>query len=400
MTRTNYLILVILLGILQAMPPFSIDTSLAAIPAMAGALTTDAGSIQLTLSAYVFGAAIGQLILSPLSDRYGRKAMMIWGLSAYIVAAIGCAYANNVEMLAAMRFIQGSSTFAGRILPRAMARDLFDREEAAKLLSFMAVLSGMAPIIAPLIGATLLETAGWRSIFVFMVGYGIFTLILVILFLKETLPPERRIRLVPATMITNFLRVVRNRTFISYGACVFCMMGGLMCFLTSSSSVFILFLKQTPQEYAYAFGGIMIAYSLFSFIAGKLVSRIGMDKLIHAGALIGCLSGITMWACAAAGYNTVWAITIPMFGYIAALSFILPQATAGALSPFGDMAGSAMSNLGFIQTCIAAATAAISGILFNNTQMPMVTIIAIFSVGSLASYYGLVKPLRNTQPKH
>ena len=400
MTRTNYLILVILLGILQAMPPFSIDTSLAAIPAMAGALTTDAGSIQLTLSAYVFGAAIGQLILSPLSDRYGRKAMMIWGLSAYIVAAIGCAYANNVEMLAAMRFIQGSSTFAGRILPRAMARDLFDREEAAKLLSFMAVLSGMAPIIAPLIGATLLETAGWRSIFVFMVGYGIFTLILVTLFLKETLPPERRIRLVPATMITNFLRVVRNRTFISYGACVFCMMGGLMCFLTSSSSVFILFLKQTPQEYAYAFGGIMIAYSLFSFIAGKLVSRLGIDKLIHTGTLIGCLSGIAMWACAAAGYNTVWAITIPMFGYIAALSFILPQATAGALSPFGDMAGSAMSNLGSIQTCIAAATAAISGILFNNTQMPMVTIIAIFSVGSLASYYGLVKPLRNTQPKH
>ena len=107
-----------------------------------------------------------------------------------------------------------------------------------------------------------------------------------------------------------------------------------------------------------------------------------------------------MWACAAAGYNTVWAIIIPMFGYIAALSFILPQATAGALSPFGDMAGSAMSNLGFIQTCIAAATAAISGILFNNTQMPMVTIIALFSVGSLASYYGLVKPLRNTQPKH
>ena len=400
MTRTNYLILVILLGILQAMPPFSIDTSLAAIPAMAGALTTNAGSIQLTLSAYVFGAAIGQLVLSPLSDRYGRKAMMIWGLTAYILAAIGCAYANNVEMLAAMRFIQGSSTFAGRILPRAMARDLYDREEAAKLLSFIAVLSGMAPIIAPLIGASLLETAGWRSIFLFMVGYGIFTLILVILFLKETLPPERRIRLVPATMITNFLRVVRNRTFISYGACVFCMMGGLMCFLTSSSSVFILFLKQTPQEYAYAFGGVMIAYSLFSFIAGKLVSRIGMDKLIHAGALIGCLSGITMWACAAAGCNTVWAIIIPMFGYIAALSFILPQATAGALSPFGDIAGSAMSNLGFIQTCIAAATAAISGILFNNTQMPMVTIIALFSVGSLASYYGLVKPLRNTQPKH
>lgn len=108
MTRTNYLILVILLGILQALPPFSIDTSLAAIPAMAADLITDAGSIQLTLSAYVFGAAAGQLVLSPLSDRYGRKVMMLGGLAAYVIAAIGCAYASSVELLAAMRFIQGS----------------------------------------------------------------------------------------------------------------------------------------------------------------------------------------------------------------------------------------------------------------------------------------------------
>jgi len=395
MTRTNYLILVILLGILQAMPPFSIDTSLAAIPAMAADLITDAGSIQLTLSAYVFGAAAGQLVLSPLSDRYGRKAMMLGGLAAYIIAAIGCAYANSVEMLAAMRFIQGSSTFAGRILPRAMARDLYDREEAAKLLSFMAVFSGMAPIVAPLIGATLLDAYGWRSIFVFMIGYGIVTMILVALFLKESLPPERRIRLVPASMAANFLIVVRNRAFLSYGACIFCIMGGLMCFLTSASSVFIIFLKQTPQEFAFAFGGIMFAYSLFSFIAGRLVSRIGIDGLIHSGSVIGCVSGIAMWGSAIVGYNTMWALIIPMFGYIAALAFILPQATAGALSPFGDMGGSAMSNLGFIQTCIAAIIAGISGLLFDGTQMPMVTIIAVMGIGSLASYYGLVKPLKN-----
>lgn len=398
MTRTNYLILVILLGILQAMPPFSIDTSLAAIPAIASDLATNAGSIQLTLSAYVFGAAAGQLVLSPLSDRYGRKAMMLGGITAYIIAAIGCIYANSVEMLAAMRFIQGSSTFAGRILPRAMARDLYDREEAAKLLSFMAVLSGMAPIVAPFIGATLLDAAGWRSIFVFMVGYGVMTLILVALFLKETLPPERRIQLGPATMLSNLIIVIRNRAFLSYGACIFCTMGGLMCFLTSSSSIFIQYFNHTPQEYAYAFGGIMIAYSLFSFIAGRLVSKLGIDRLIHMGAAIGCISGIAMWASAVAGINTAWAITIPMFGYIAALAFILPQATAGALSPFGNMAGSAMSNLGFIQTCIAASVAALSGILYDGTQMPMVTIIALLGIGSLASYYGLVKPLKKAAP--
>ncbi|MBK17937.1 MAG: hypothetical protein CMM52_03750 [Rhodospirillaceae bacterium] len=398
MTRTNYLILVILLGILQAMPPFSIDTSLVAIPAMARDLMSDPGSIQLTLPAYVFGAALGQLILSPLSDRFGRKTMMLWGVTGYILAAIGCVFATSVEMLAFMRFLQGSSTFSGRILPRAMARDLYDREEAAKLLSYMAVLSGIAPIVAPLIGAHLLDTAGWRSIFMFMVGYGVLVLILIAIFLKESLPPERRIKLVPATMAANLIVIVRNRVFLSYAACIICTMGGLMCFLTSSSSVIILAFKHTPREYAYAFGGIMIAYSLFSFIAGRIVGRFGIDGVIHAGAAIGCLSGMAMWGCAIIGINDIWAIIVPMFGYMAALAFILPQATAGALSPFGDMAGSAMSNLGFIQTCIAAAIAALSGFLYDGTQMPMATIIALLGIGSLVSYYGLVKRLKRPVP--
>lgn len=393
MTRSRYLTLVILLGILQAMPSLSIDTSLAAIPTVAIELASDPGTVQLTLSAYVFGAAIGQLFLSPLSDRYGRKKMMIGGLATYVLAAMGCIFVNSVEMLAFLRFLQGSATFSGRILPRAMARDLYDREEAAKLLSYTAVLSGMAPIIAPMIGAMLLDTAGWRSIFIFMVCYGTLTLILVSLFLKETLPPERRIPLRPATMAANLWLVLHNRRFLSYGACIFFTMGGLMAFLVSSSSVIIIFFNHTPQAYAYSFGGIMIAYSLFSFISGRIVIKVGIDGLIQAGSIMACISGILMFGLAIAGINNVWAIIFPMFGYIAALSFILPQATAGALSPFGSMAGSAMSNLGFLQTCVAAGVAALCGLLYDGTQMPMVTMIGALSIGIFLSNIFLVRRL-------
>ncbi len=393
MTRSNYLLLVFLLGMLQAMPPFSIDTSLAAIPVMARDLMSDASAVQFTLSAYVFGAALGQLLVAPLSDRYGRKAFLIGGLIIYILTAVGCVFATSIEILAFYRFFQGSASFAGRILPRAMARDLYDKEEAARLLSYMAVFSGMAPIFAPFIGATLLETAGWHSIFIFMAVYGLLTLFLVAVFLKETLPKERRIQLKPAAMVKNFRTVFVHRSFLSYGACMFCTMGGLMAFLVSSSSVIIIYMKHTPQEFALAFGGVMLAYSSFSFIGGKLVGRLGINRLIHLGSLLGFVSGLTMFFLALAGQNNIWAIIIPMFGFIASLSFILPQATAGALSPFGDMAGSAMSNLGFLQTCISAVVAGIASVLFDGTQMPMVTIIAVFGVGTLLSYYGFIRPL-------
>lgn len=393
MTRSNYLLLVFLLGMLQAMPPFSIDTSLAAIPVMARDLMSDASAVQFTLSAYVFGAAFGQLFVAPLSDRYGRKIFLIGGLIIYILTAVGCFFSTSIEILAIYRFFQGAASFAGRILPRAMARDLYDKEDAARLLSYMAVFSGMAPIFAPLIGATLLENAGWRSIFIFMAVYGLLTLILVAVFLKETLPKEVRIQLKPSAMVNNFRMVFVNRSFLSYGACMFCTMGGLMAFLVSSSSVIIIYLKHTPQEFALAFGGVMLAYSSFSFIGGRLVGWLGINRLIHLGSLLGFVSGLAMFFLAVAGQNNIWAIIVPMFGFIASLSFILPQATAGALSPFGDIAGSAMSNLGFLQTCISAVVAGIASFLYDGTQMPMVTIIAVFGMGTLFSYYGFIRPL-------
>jgi len=395
MSRSSYLLLVVMLGTLSAMPAVSIDTSLAAIPAMADGLNTSAGMVQLTISAYVFGTALGQLFLAPLSDRYGRRPALFAGLAFYIAAAAGCAFATSVEMLAVLRFIMGASTFTGRILPRAMARDLFEREDTARMISYMMVFGGLAPIFASYIGAVLSETYGWPAVFLFILGYGVVILLIAIPFLKETLPPGRRIAINPAIMLVNFRTVMRNRIFLSYGACVFLTMAALMAFLVSSSSVAILYLGKTPREFGIAMGMVMIGYSLFGFTAGRIVGRFGIDRMIACGTTIGTVAALAMLGLALADVRALWAVMAPMALFMAAFAFVVPQAIAGALTPFGSMAGSAMANLGFIQTCGSAVTATIAGLLFDGTQMPMVALIAFFATASCAAWYFLIRRLKS-----
>jgi DHA1 family bicyclomycin/chloramphenicol resistance-like MFS transporter len=375
------------------MPAFSIDTFLPAMPAIATDLSADAGTIQLTLAAYIFGAAAGQLLLAPLSDRIGRRPALFAGLVLYITAGLGCCFADTPEMLAALRFLQGSSTFAGRILPRAMARDMYDREDAARLISYMMVFAGLAPIIAPLAGAYLSVTFGWRAVFAFMAVYGATIFLLTGIFLKETLPVERRIKINPRSMMANFGVLVRSRAFLSYGTCVFLLMGALMAFLTSTSSIALLFLKKTPYEFALASSSVMCGYVLSSFIAGRIVGRMGLERLIGLGSIIGAISGLLMLGLALIGINTLWAIMVPMLGIVVALAFVVPSATAGAISPFGHMAGSAMANFGFIQTCFSAIVSSAVGILFDGTQMPMVITVCVLCTGLFFAYFFLVRPL-------
>ena len=394
MPQSNYLLLVLVLGSLTALPAISVDTALPAFPEMADSLGADAGSIQLTLSAYIFGAAFGQLLLAPLSDRFGRRPLLFAGLAIFVTAGLGCCFATSAETLMVLRFLQGTSTFAGRIIPRAIARDIYDREEAARLISYMMVIGGLGPIIAPLAGAYLSAVFGWQAVFGFMVAYGVIVFILAGIFLKETLPSERRLKLNPVSMTVNMLTLVKSRVFVSYGICVFLIMGALMAFLTSTSSIVVLFLKGSPQEFAWASAGVMAVYSVFSFVSGRLVVRLGLDNLIGIGSVVGAVSGICLLGLALAGIDTLWAIMVPMLGVMISLSFVLPTATAGAMSPFGNMAGSAMANLGFLQTCVSASVSAIVGLAFDGTQMPMVVAIAVMCVALLFAYLMLIRPLQ------
>jgi DHA1 family bicyclomycin/chloramphenicol resistance-like MFS transporter len=193
-------------------------------------------------------------------------------------------------------------------------------------------------------------------------------------------------------MALNLGRLLRNRAFLGYGLCVLLTMGALMAFLASASSVVILFLGLSPFEFALAHGAVMVGYSLFGYLAGRLVGRFGIDRLVALGTAAGAASGLAMLGLALAGIDTLWAIMVPMFGFMAAFSFVVPAATAGALSPFGDMAGTAMANLAFFQTCFSALVAFVVGQLFDGTQMPMVATIGALGVAAPIAYLVLIGP--------
>lgn len=397
MTRTRYVLLVSLLGAVTALPPLSVDATLPAMPATADGLGTDAGQVQLSLAAYTFGAALGQLLIGALSDRFGRRAVLRAVLVLFVAASLGCAFAGSIEMLIGFRFLHGITTAVGRVLPRAMARDLYDREEAARMLSYMMMFGGMAPVVAPLVGGALSAVYGWRAVFGFIAAYGGFVMILAWLFLRETLPTTRRMPLHPRTTARNLWAVLRNRVFMSYAACVCVLAGGLFAFLSASSAVLIRGFGETPQQFGFDFATVMIAGVMFNFTAGWLVVRLGLDRLLGLGAALAAVAGVGMAGLAWAGVASVWAVIGPMFIYMIAYTFVVSAASAGALSPFPRLAGSAASCLGFLQTASAATVTGVVSLMGDGTARPMAGTIALMGLLLLLAYLLLVRRLPATK---
>lgn len=393
MTRLQYLLLALLLGAVIAMPPYSIDTSLPALPAMADAFGVSSGAVQITLSAVMLGSAIGQLMVGPLSDRFGRRPVLLGALALFTLAGAGCAFTTDIETLAALRLAQGLSVAGCRVLPRAVARDLYDREDAARLLSYMMVIGGTAPIAGPLIGGYVTVWFGWWAVFAFMAIYCAIVLAFTGVYFRETLAERDLTALHPGRLLRNFALILQHRRFWAYLSCNIFITGGLFAFLAGSSLVLIRFLGETPERFGFDFAAVMVVAMSFNYIGARLVGRLGIDRLLFIGAVMAAISGVAMVALAVAGINTVVAIVAPMAGFMAAYSFIIPQGTAGALSPFPETAGAASSLLGFLQICVGTATATTVGFLDDGTQMPMVIAIGIMGVGLLLAYIFLVRPL-------
>lgn len=397
MTRLQYLLLALMLGAVIALPPYSIDTSLPAMPAMADAFGVGTAAVQVTLTAVMLGSAIGQLVVGPLSDRLGRRPVLLAALGLFTLASAGCVFVTDIEMLAGFRLVQGISVAGCRVLPRAVARDLFDREDAARLLSYMMVFGGTAPILGPLIGGYVTVWFGWWAVFAFMAFYTAIVLAMIAIYFQETLAAPDYGALNPGRLIRNFALILRNRIFWGYLACNMCVTGGLFAFLAGSSLVLIRFLGETPEQFGFDFAAVMIASVTFNYIGARLVGRLGIDRLLFAGVVMAALSGTVLAALAFAGIATLAAILIPMAGFMAAYSLIVPQATAGALSPFPEVAGAASSLLGFLQICVGAASATAVGVLDDGTQMPMTTAVGIAAVALPIVYFSLVRPIHGTR---
>ncbi|HEX5514638.1 MAG TPA: Bcr/CflA family efflux MFS transporter, partial [Gammaproteobacteria bacterium] len=242
---------VLLLAALTALGPLATDMYLPALPAIARGLNAGADQVQLTLSLYMAGFAISQLLCGPLSDHYGRKPILLAGFSIFAAASVLCALAPNIETLLLGRFLQSFGGAVGPVLGRAAVRDIYQPLEAGRILSYMATAMALAPALAPIGGGLLLLFYGWDSIFLVLAAWGVMVIALLALALPEPLPATRRQPIRPGVILSNFRMLLGERRFIGYSLSNACAFAGLFAFLSGSSFVLIEFLGIPPTSYGF-----------------------------------------------------------------------------------------------------------------------------------------------------
>ena len=393
MHRNSLVLFTIILGLLIATEAFTIDSSLPAMPAIAIGLATDNAAVQLSLSMFMLGMAVGQLVHGPLSDRFGRKPVLLFAASLYTVVTFGTIFVTDVETLTVLRLFQGFAGASGHILTRAIVRDRFDREDAARLLSYIMLMLAAAPIVAPILGAHLTLALGWRSVFVFLAIYGAVVVVANLIFLEETNKTPDRNALSPGWLVRAFNEVLSSRVFWGNLLCAVSAFAALFAFLSGSSAVMISYLNIGADTFSYVFAGVMVGHLGALIWGGRMVGRYGIDRILRAGVVLNAAGGVLIGALAWSGMATVAAIAIPSALMMAAFALIVPQAAASAMSPFPHIAGAASSLMGFLQLSAGAATGALVAYFSDGTQLSMTTAMCVAGLIGLVGYM-LILPNR------
>jgi MFS transporter, DHA1 family, multidrug resistance protein len=371
-------------GFLSAITPLSIDIYLPALPMLRQALAADEAQTLLTLSAFFVGFGAGQLLLGPLADRYGRKPLLVAGLVLYVVATVGCALATSMSAIVFCRFLQA---FGGSVVPtavQAMVRDLYDRNESARILSLNMLVTASAPIVAPVIGGQVLLWFDWRATFWVLVAFGTVAL-LATLVLPETLEPSRRRQAHPLAVLRGYVELFRSRRYVGYVACSNFYFVCLFAFISGSPFVYIEYFGVPPQYYGFLFGVNTIGMVSTSYINSRIVVRRGADRLLRIACVIGAAASLALLATGTTGFGTIAGVALPLFVVLSLVTMVGSDAVSGALSVFPDRAGAAAAMAGALQFGAGAIASAVVGALADGTPRPMVAIICAGAVLSLVA---------------
>ena len=384
--RLGFVATAVLLGLLMSSLPLSVDSTLPSMPLAAADFGVSDGRIQFSLGIFMAGVAVGQLFYGPVSDRFGRRPVLLVAFAVFVASAAGCALSASIGSFFAFRFVQGLAACAASVLGRAIVRDLFDRERAAKMLAYVMTMYGIAPIVGPIIGAHLTVAAGWRAIYWVLAAFGVVALVAAWRALGETIPARRLDAIRPGPLARTYARVLGDRVFVGYmfmlSAC-FC---GLFAFLTASATSLIGHIGVSVEGYGYLFAGCMAAYMSGAWLSGRLVGRRSLHVMIVTGGATMPVAGIAMAGLALAGVDAAAAIVVPMAVFMFAFAFIVPAGQAAAMSIFPEIAGAASSMLGFVQLSLSALTGVAIGHFADGTQVPMAVAIGIVSVCPMPIY--------------
>ncbi len=376
--------LVLLLGTLMAFGPLSIDTYLPAFPAIGQAFGADAAAVQKTLSMYFAGLAVGQVIYGPLADRYGRRAPLLGGMTLYVIAAIGCATAPSLGALTIWRFAQALGGCSGMVITRAVVRDKFEPREMARIFSQLMLVMGVAPILAPLLGSTLLTMFGWRGIFVTLAVLGTTCLVAQALLLDETLPPERRAKAGLRTIVATYAALIRDPRFLAPVIGAGLLWSSMFVYIGGAPFVYMEMFHVSPTAFGIFFGANAAGMIGAAQINARQLRVHSPGALLRFGAAMVTLSGFALMLALLTGWGGLFAVAVPIFFMLSGLGFIGGNASSAALAPFPQAAGSASALMGTVQFAIGAIAGAIAAALFNGTGVAMGAVIAIAaSAGAL-----------------
>lgn len=363
----------LLLGGLAALGPLSIDMYLPALPAMAAEFRVDTAAVQLSLASFFVGFAVGQLVVGPFVDRYGRKRPLLLGLGLYLLASLGCAAAPSNDWLIACRLLQGLAGAMAVVVPRAVVRDLRSGAEAVHMLSRLMLVMGVAPIVAPLLGSWVQDSLGWRAIFVVLAGFSVLTLIASMALLPET--SRRGPGL--AGMGAQLRALAREPDFRTYTLCGGFSSAGMFAYISGSAFVFIEMHGVAPGAYGYFFGANAFGLIAASQLNRLLVGRFSSVQVLGAATSLAALAALAVLAVAWTGAGGLWGIAGALFVFVSTLGVLGPNTTGLALERHGERAGLASSVLGSLQFMIAASAAwAVSALHDGHSALPMAAVIA------------------------
>lgn len=381
-----------MIGVGFALLPLSTDLFLASLPGIRAYFDVTVSQAQLTLSVFLAGFAIAQLIYGPLSDRFGRRPVLIAGVTIYVAATVVCVSAQSMDALITARFFQAVGACSGAVIGRAIIRDAYGATGSARMLGYITAGTAATPVFGPMIGSLLTVAFGWRANFVLLAIVSAALLAAATLRLPESNPERDPHATDPRHLIANYAAILRNRRFMGYALCVAFSYAAIFSYISGASFVLIDVLGVPPQYFGFLFGGAVVCYIASNILIGKLVQRTGVDRLIGIGTALAATGGTVMAALAYTGVQSVAAVILPMMLVLSATGFTLPGSTAGAIGPFTRMAGAASSVVGFAQMAIGAFAGFMVGRLHDGTTWPMAAAICTASWLILASFHLLVRP--------
>jgi len=367
----------------------SIDMFLPSLPAIAAAFAAPPATVQLTVTLFLMAFAASQLIYGPLSDRFGRRWVLIGGLGLYTVAGLACALAPTISVLIGARILQALGGGAGPVVARAVVRDLYERERAARMFSYMSMVQSLNPMLAPVVGGYVHEAFGWRAIFFVLAVFGACFVALMAAGVRETNVRRDPTALQPGQMGRNLGELLGDRSYLAYVLVNALMFGGQFAFISGSPFVLIGVLGVSPGVFGLCFGAVSLGIMTGTFLSGRFGATLGLDRTILCGTVLGGTAGLILATLAWSGILTVAAVIGPMYVFAIGLGLTLPNGMAGAIGPFPRMAGLAAAVAGFLQMTVSALYSVAVGGFYDGTARPMTTAIALAGFAALVCFWCL-----------